>query len=173
MSSSSIEAGEAWISISVKNEKLKQGLYEASKKITGFSNEMREAEKKIAPTVSVKGIDRTLRLLDRFRQKTAEIGQGIQNDFFEDMLAIKGIFWAISTSIHAAADALGGFGDQFNKMSGRTGLGTGFLSEYAYVAEMSGSSAEAVENAIRKTQRLIGEASVFDQGRQLRFGFRS
>ena len=53
-------------------------------------------------------------------------------------------------------------GDAIAKMSRRTGVGVGALSELAYAAELSGTSMEGLENGLRRMQR-----SIYDAGRDL------
>ena len=58
------------------------------------------------------------------------------------------------------ADQMADVGDQFDKMSQRTGVSVEALSELGYSAELSGASVEAVEKGVRKLAM-----SMYDAGR--------
>jgi len=65
-----------------------------------------------------------------------------------------GITAALGGAVKSWADA----GDEIQKMSLRTGIGTEALSEYSHAAMLSGTSLEGMETGIRRMQRAITEA---------------
>jgi len=69
-----------------------------------------------------------------------------------------GIGTAIAAPMAGAAKVFSDMGDQMAKMSARTGIGVESLSELAYAAEMSGTSAETLESSIRKMQKTLVDA---------------
>ena len=64
---------------------------------------------------------------------------------------------AIVAPLIASAKSFANFGDQLDKMSGRTGIAAGELAAYGFAAEQSGSSLDEFENNIRRAQRSIGD----------------
>ena len=69
-----------------------------------------------------------------------------------------GIGTAIAAPMAGAAKVFSDMGDQVAKMSARTGIGVETLSELAYAAETSGSSAATLESSIRKMQKTLVDA---------------
>jgi len=69
-----------------------------------------------------------------------------------------GIGTAIAAPMAGAAKVFSDMGDQVAKMSARTGIGVESLSELAYAAETSGSSAATLESSIRKMQKTLMDA---------------
>lgn len=65
----------------------------------------------------------------------------------------------IAAPLLAATKRFMSFGDQLDKMAARTGMSTNALSEYGYVAQMSGASIEDVEKSVRKMQKTIADAA--------------
>lgn len=66
------------------------------------------------------------------------------------------------TPLIGSTKAFSTMGDAIAKMSKRTGMSVGALSELSYAASQSGIEAEALENGVRKMQR-----SIYDAGRGL------
>lgn len=70
-----------------------------------------------------------------------------------------GLGAAIVTPLLAMTRHFASVGSAIYDMSQRTGFGARALSELKYAAEQTGTSLEVVEMAIRRVQRMIGEAS--------------
>lgn len=68
-------------------------------------------------------------------------------------------FNALKATAAKLSSALGTTGDDFQKMSMRTGLSSAALSEFAHAAEMSGASVSNVEGALRSMSTLTLNAS--------------
>jgi len=74
-------------------------------------------------------------------------------------LAIAGVGAAVGGALVASIVQAAKFGDEMDKMSGRTGIGAKELSAFAFIAERSGTSLTAVEVALRKTQKNLVDAA--------------
>jgi hypothetical protein len=70
---------------------------------------------------------------------------------------------SIVTPILAATKDFADFGSKLNDMSARTGVSVEALSEIGYAAQLSGSSLEDVEAALRKMQRTVVSAGAGSQ----------
>lgn len=73
----------------------------------------------------------------------------------KSMLAIGA---AVLAPMIGLAKVTASMGDEFNKMSARTGVSVETLSEWAYAATLGGSSADALENGLRKMQKTLLDA---------------
>jgi len=65
---------------------------------------------------------------------------------------------AIIAPLVAAASSFAKVGDQVQKMSIRTGIGSAYLSEMGFAAEQSGTNLETFEKAVARMQRVITDA---------------
>ena len=146
---SRISAGEAYVSISVDNKNLLAGLREAGQKIQETSRTFSAASSSLNPSLNVGGADAfrsALREVRREAEQTANAAKKLSDRF---VITAGDVWHAFSGMARGLSSLLGGVGDQFDKMTLRTGLSTQALSEYAHAAEMCGASISDVEGAMR------------------------
>ena len=146
---SRISAGEAYVSISVDNKNLLAGLREAGQKIQETSRTFSAARSSLNPSLNVGGADAfrsALREVRREAEQTATAAKKLSDRF---VITAGDVWHAFSGMARGLSSLLGGVGDQFDKMTLRTGLSTQALSEYAHAAEMCGASISDVEGAMR------------------------
>lgn len=146
---SRISAGEAYVSISCDNKNLLAGLREAGQKIQETSRTFSAASSSLNPSLNVGGADAfrsALREVRREAEQTANAAKKLSDRF---VITAGDVWHAFSGMARGLSSLLGGVGDQFDKMTLRTGLSTEALSEYAHAAEMCGASISDVEGAMR------------------------
>lgn len=146
---SRISAGEAYVSISCDNKNLLAGLREAGQKIQETSRTFSAAGSSLNPSLNVGGADAfrsALREVRREAEQTANAAKKLSDRF---VITAGDVWHAFSGMARGLSSLLGGVGDQFDKMTLRTGLSTQALSEYAHAAEMCGASISDVEGAMR------------------------
>ena len=146
---SRISAGEAYVSISCDNKNLLAGLREAGQKIQETSRTFSAASSSLNPSLNVGGADAfrsALREVRREAEQTANAAKKLSDRF---VITAGDVWHAFSGMARGLSSLLGGVGDQFDKMTLRTGLSTQALSEYAHAAEMCGASISDVEGAMR------------------------
>lgn len=146
---SRISAGEAYVSISCDNKNLLAGLREAGQKIQETSRTFSAASSSLNPSLNVGGADAfrsALREVRREAEQTANAAKKLSDRF---VITAGDVWHAFSGMARGLSALLGGVGDQFDKMTLRTGLSTQALSEYAHAAEMCGASISDVEGAMR------------------------
>jgi len=73
--------------------------------------------------------------------------------------AMMGFGVALTAALVGATVAAAKFGDEIAKMSKRVGIGTVALSEMRYMAELSGTSLDALETGVKRMQRVLIDAS--------------
>ena len=146
---SRISAGEAYVSISCDNKNLLAGLREAGQKIQETSRTFSAASSSLNPSLNVGGADAfrsALREVRREAEQTANAAKKLSDRF---VITAGDVWHAFSGMARGLSSLLGGVGDQFDKMTLRTGLSAQALSEYAHAAEMCGASISDVEGAMR------------------------
>ena len=146
---SRISAGEAYVSISCDNKNLLAGLREAGQKIQETSRTFSAASSSLNPSLNVGGADAfrsALREVRREAEQTANAAKKLSDRF---VITAGDVWHAFSGMARGLSSLLGGVGDQFDKMTLRTGLSAEALSEYAHAAEMCGASISDVEGAMR------------------------
>ncbi len=156
--SSKISAGEAFVTVSINNSALLQGLQTVSSKISEAAKNITSAEPSLSPKVELHGFDAFKAALDATRReisKTAEAGKKISDRLVITTGDIYGFF---RSSCEKLGSLLGGVGDQFDKMSQRTGVSTSTLSEYAHAATMCGADISNVEGALKSMASAIFNA---------------
>jgi hypothetical protein len=136
-SQAKVRAGQAFISLFTDDSRLVQGLNAAAKKVKDFGAKLSNTLK--------------------------STGDGI--NFLSGLLrgwgtTLVGLGGTIVVTLKKAATSFQSVGDEFDKMSIRTGLTTEFLSEMSHAAGMSGSSIEDVENAVRSMSSIMAGASM-------------
>lgn len=159
MSSSSISAGEAYVSITCNNTLLLKGLQEASRKISETAKNVSATAPSLSPKVELHGWNNMKLDLQDIRkemEKTASSGKRLA-----DRLVITSgdVYNALNGSLRKLTSLLGGVGRQFEFMSGRTGMSTSALSEYAHAASSCGADISNVESALMSMQTKIGDAN--------------
>lgn len=155
----SVSAGEAWVALTVKSDKLRQGLSDASRLITTTADKIERVENKLSPTLSVSGLPGVTQALEKYQSKVERVTQRVEADITRSLIAVKAALATATGAIRGAVDGLGRIGDTWDKMSARTGLSTEALGEYAYAAELSGASISDVERSLRHLQQTIGAAA--------------
>jgi TP901 family phage tail tape measure protein len=115
---------------------LGQTVYELLVKISGDASNLKSELDK-------SGID-----LDKFGENLKGIGKNMS-------IAGMGILGSLGATVKKTADA----GDQFDKMSKRTGVAVEDLSALAYAADMSGTDIGTLENSLRFLAQGIGDAA--------------
>ena len=146
---SRIRAGEAYVAVSVDNKNLLSGLREASNRIRETSQTFAAASSNLNPTLNVSGsaaFSASLREVRREAEKAAVSAKKLSDRFVVTAGDIWNAFRGVATKL---SGLLGGVGDQFDKMSLRTGLSTETLSEFAHAAAISGASVADIEGAMR------------------------
>lgn len=152
---SKISAGEAYVTITCNDKDFIKRLQEVGQKIARTASSCPD----ITQTVQLKGERAYLDSLHNIQsemKKTTEAGKSLS-----DRLVVTSgdVYNFASSSIKRLSNLLGGLGDKFDKMSGRTGVSTEALSEYAHAASMCGADISDVENALKQSQQRLGESS--------------
>jgi len=96
-----------------------------------------------------RGLKRASASLRNFGSKVQGIGLGF---------AKAGL--AIAAPLALSVRTFSKFGDQIAKMAKRTGLGTEALSEFAHMADLTGTSLESFEKGIKRMQGTIFDAKL-------------
>ena len=146
-----ISAGEAFVSVSVKNDNLISGLKQASEQIRATARDFSAQNAALSPNLSISGSDAfraSLREVRREAEQTANAAKKLSDRF---VITAGDIYHAFRGVASTLGSLLGGMGDQFDKMAARTGVSVDALSEYAHAAEMCGGSIGDVEGALRST----------------------
>ena len=144
-----ISAGEAFVSVSVKNDNLISGLKQASEQIRATARDFSAQNAALSPNLSISGSDAfraSLREVRREAEQTANAAKKLSDRF---VITAGDIYHAFRGVASTLGSLLGGMGDQFDKMAARTGVSVDALSEYAHAAEMCGGSIGDVEGALR------------------------
>ena len=144
-----ISAGEAFVSVSVKNDNLISGLKQASEQIRATARDFSAQNAALSPNLSISGSDAfraSLREVRREAEQTANAAKKLSDRF---VITAGDIYHAFRGVASTLGSLLGGVGDQFDKMAARTGVSTEALSEYAHAAGMCGASIGDVESALR------------------------
>lgn len=100
------------------------------------------------------GLKSAKKAIDNFADSTKDVDISLFSK-----IASETAFAGLKSLLTSTTEAFMGYGDQFEKMSQRTGMGTEALTKYAYVAEMCGTNIETLEGAIRASQKLMGESA--------------
>lgn len=159
MSSSSISAGEAYVSITCNNTLLLKGLQETSRKISETAKNVSATAPSLSPKVELHGWNNMKLGLQDIRkemEKTASSGKRLADRF---VITSADVYNALNGSLRKLTSLLGGVGRQFEFMSGRTGMSTSALSEYAHAASLCGADISNVESALMSMQTKIGDAN--------------
>ena len=152
---SRISAGEAYVSVSVDNKNLINGLKEASQRIQSTSQTFSQSSKALNPTIGIGGADAFKASLQEIRRE-AELTERTAKKLSDRFVITAGdVYNAVRSAARGLTSLLGGVGDEFDKMSARTGLSSEALSEFAHAAEMSGASISDVEGAMRSLASQI------------------
>lgn len=152
---SRISAGEAYVSVSVDNKNLISGLKEASQRIQATSQTFSQSSKALNPQIGLGGVDAFKASLQEIRRE-AELTERTAKKLSDRFVITAGdVFNAVRSATRGLTSLLGGVGDEFDKMSLRTGLSTEALSEFAHAASMSGASISDVEGAMRSLASQI------------------
>ena len=144
-----ISAGEAFVSVSVKNDNLISGLKQASEQIRATARDFSAQNAALSPNLSISGSDAfraSLREVRREAEQTANAAKKLSDRF---VITAGDIYHAFRGVASTLGSLLGGMGDQFDKMAARTGVSVDALSEYAHAAKMCGGSIGDVEGALR------------------------
>lgn len=109
--------------------------------------------------------------LTGYYNKVGESISAMGKRFHGELEIIKGFTTAIESAVQCAINAakeFAAFGDKYDKMSGRTGMSTEFLSGIDFVANINGANIEKVEAAIKGMQTVLsgsdGPAKLRDIG---------
>lgn len=152
---SRISAGEAYVSVSVDNKNLINGLKEASQRIQSTSQTFSQSSKALNPQIGIGGADAFKASLQEIRRE-AELTERTAKKLSDRFVITAGdVYNAVRSAARGLTSLLGGVGDEFDKMSARTGLSSEALSEFAHAAEMSGASISDVEGAMRSLASQI------------------
>lgn len=152
---SRISAGEAYVSVSVDNKNLINGLKEASQRIQSTSQTFSQSSKALNPQIGIGGADAFKASLQEIRRE-AELTERTAKKLSDRFVITAGdAYNAVRSAARGLTSLLGGVGDEFDKMSARTGLSSEALSEFAHAAEMSGASISDVEGAMRSLASQI------------------
>lgn len=146
---SRIRAGEAFVAVSVDNKNLISGLREASARIRETSQTFSSASSVLNPELKISGADAfsaSLREIRKEAVETANAAKKLSDRFVITAGDVWNAFRGLASNL---GGLLGGIGDQFDKMSLRTGLSTTALSEFAHAAAISGASVSDIEGAMR------------------------
>ncbi|MBQ2040087.1 MAG: hypothetical protein II486_11610, partial [Thermoguttaceae bacterium] len=82
-----------------------------------------------------------------------------QNESIREVSALSGAWLGmLKESLGGLMSSFAATGDQFDKMSQRTGISTGALSEYAHAAQMCGSDIQTVESALKNMASQLVQA---------------
>lgn len=144
-----ISAGEAFVSVSVKNDNLISGLKQASEQIRATARDFSAQNAALSPNLSISGSDAfraSLREVRREAEQTANAAKKLSDRF---VITAGDIYHAFRGVASTLGNLLGGMGDQFDKMAARTGVSVDALSEYAHAAKICGASIGDVEGALR------------------------
>lgn len=96
----------------------------------------------------VSGLKSAQKKLNGFSSSVTNVGK--------KMMVIGG---AAAAPLLAGLKIFSSYGDQMDKMAGRTGVAVEALSEYAFAAQQSGSNIEAVERSIKFMQKTVADAT--------------
>lgn len=160
MSVGAITAGEAYVSVTCDNSGLVAGLREASSAITSTARKIASMEDDLTVNVGVEGVDALEKSLRRVESAVGDVVKEVKESAASATVFATGFFPAIKNAISSATQALGEFGDAFDKMSGRTGISTETLSEYAHAAAMCGADISNVEGALKGMSRYLDDAAI-------------
>lgn len=159
MSVGAITAGEAYVSVTCDNSGLVAGLQEASASIMSTARKIASMEDDLTVNVGVEGVDALEKSLRRVESAVGDVVKEVKESAASATVFATGFFPAIKNAISSATQALGEFGDAFDKMSGRTGISTETLSEYAHAAAMCGADISNVEGALKGMSRYLDDAA--------------
>ncbi len=98
--------------------------------------------------------DRLTAGLKRAQKRLSAFGAGLRS-LGKNMLAVSG---AVGAPLVAAIGKFTSVGDQFDKMSKRTGVSVEALSELQFAAEQSGSNVESLEKGLRRMAGVVDDA---------------
>lgn len=160
MSVGAITAGEAYVSVTCDNSGLVAGLQEASASIMSTARKIASMEDDLTVNVGVEGVDALEKSLRRVESAVGDVVKEVKESAASATVFATGFFPAIKNAISSATQALGEFGDAFDKMSGRTGISTETLSEYAHAAAMCGADISNVEGALKGMSRYLDDAAI-------------
>ena len=193
MDQNQIKAGGASINISINSDSVNSSLQLIQKNIKNFVSEAHKTGKidfSIDPGSAREQLKNILSSLRRFRTEGKEsIDSAVESfrelnkkagslcDTLEGRLSKSfNILKTFSLSLIAYLGPFSKFGDNFNKMAGRTGAGTEFLSEMGHAASLCGANLEALEQAFKKmSQDFVagqnGNKEVIDSYNKLGLSF--
>lgn len=155
---SSISAGEAYVAITCDDSALVRGLQEVAAKIDETSRIVAAKETNLTPKLEIDAkpaVDALRDIRDAVKE-TKEEGKNLSAVFAVTASDVVNFFKGAAL---ASAKALGGVGDQFDKMSQRVGVSTDALSEYGHAATMCGADISNIEGALRSMATLTLNAS--------------
>lgn len=148
-----IEAGRAYVTVTCNNNELKKGLQEICERIAETSRTVSTTEPKLSPRVEVSGSEKFAEQLRQIRSSIKEAAEYVKEPIRAQFVITAGdIYSGAKSALKQLASLLGSTGDEFDKMSGRTGLSTSSLSEYAHAAQMCGADISNVEGALKSMQ---------------------
>lgn len=105
-------------------------------------------------------IDELLNIKVKLQEAYADDLQKMESSFIKSSVAIAGAFTAASAVVAKLVLDTAKVGDQFQKMSIRTGVSSKTLSEFAHVAELCGTNIETVETALIKMEKVSKDSSI-------------
>jgi len=105
-----------------------------------------------------KAFDSTEKKLDRLENKMYKTARTIGNVGSSMTKLFTAPIAAAGASLFGLAKSTANAGDQIQKMAQRTGMSTESLSEYKHAAELSGTSIESLEKAVKRMQSTVYDA---------------
>ncbi len=107
---------------------------------------------------ALKALDKTKGKLGKFGGAVGKLGGALKKMAKAGALAGAAIGVALVAALGASIKSFVSTGDAIHKMSLRTGVGTEALSELAHAAQLSGSSIEDVEKALKRQASTLEDA---------------
>lgn len=158
-------AGEAYIEITAKTGELKKQLIQTSEYCTQFGSRMQELEKQMSPKINInpEPAGNALKKIANAVAGTVSTTKSSLESFdqyltdkvltsFKSMVSHIGTVVAVTTPFTQ-------LGDKFDKMAGRTGMTTEYLSRMGHAANLCGSSIETVEGAVKGLSQKLMDAA--------------
>ena len=152
---SKISAGEAYVSVTVDNADLEAGLAASKKSVIDFGRVVKSTKDDLKVELREPGTSST-------RSTASGIRRLKQAKFQSALLSIAAstvIFRNVGTAVSSLITKFGGLADSYDRIAKRTGIAASTWSEYAHAAQITGTSIESMEQALKGAQKLALDAA--------------
>lgn len=155
---SKISAGEAYVSVTVDNADLEAGLAASKKSVIDFGRVVKSTKDDLKVELRAQGHGHVVDALDRVGNKAVETGGKFQSALLS-IAASTVIFRNVGTAVSSLITKFGGLADSYDRIAKRTGIAASTWSEYAHAAQITGTSIESMEQALKGAQKLALDAA--------------